>query len=123
LPCRGRNSTSSDRWFDQYKAQIKNDHAQIDYARTQLEFTTIRAPLSARIGIRQLDQGNFVRAISPSIIAVITQLQPISVIFTVSAAALARTQFVPGRTKAPVAALDQDNITELDQGTIDLVDN
>ncbi|UFZ04763.1 efflux RND transporter periplasmic adaptor subunit [Bradyrhizobium ontarionense] len=108
---------------DQYRAQIKNDHAQIDYARTQLGFTTIRAPLSGRIGIRQVDQGNFVRASAPSTIATITQLQPISVIFTVSAAALSQTQLVPGQAKAPVSAYDQDNVTELDKGSIELVDN
>lgn len=108
---------------EQYKAQIRNDHAQIDYARTLLAFTTIRAPLSGRIGIRQVDQGNFVRAGTASVIATITQLQPVSVIFTVSAAALAQTQFVPGQTKAPVSAYDQDNVTELDKGTIELVDN
>ena len=108
---------------DQYRAQIKNDQAQVDYARTQLGFTTIRASLSGRIGIRKVDQGNFVRAITPSVIAVITQMRPISVILTVSAAALTQTQFVPGQTMAHVTALDQDNVTELDQGTIDLVDN
>jgi membrane fusion protein, multidrug efflux system len=108
---------------DQYKAQVKNDEAQIDYARTQLGFTTIRAPLSGRVGIRQIDQGNFVRAISPTVIVVITQLQPISIIFTVSAAALGQTHLTPGQTSSPVAALDQDNTTELDRGTVDLVDN
>ena len=108
---------------DQYKAQIKADEAQLDYALTQLTYTAIRAPLSGRIGIRQVDQGNLVRAGSGSVIAVITQLQPISVIFTVSAAALSETQFVPGPIKAAVTALDQDNATELDHGTIDLVDN
>jgi multidrug efflux system membrane fusion protein len=108
---------------EQYKAQVKNDQAQIDYARTLLGFTTIRAPLSGRVGIRQLDRGNFVRAISPSVIVTITQLQPISVIFTVSAAALGQTHLKPGQMSAPVAALDQDNTTELDRGTIDLVDN
>ncbi|WP_315828522.1 MULTISPECIES: efflux RND transporter periplasmic adaptor subunit [unclassified Bradyrhizobium] len=108
---------------EQYRAQIKNDHAQIDYARTQLGFTTIRAALSGRIGIRQVDQGNFVRASAPSTIAIITQLQPISVIFTVSAAALSQTQLVPGQTRVLVQAYDQDNVTEFDKGTIDIVDN
>ena len=43
---------------DQYRAQVTNDEAQIDYARNQLSYTTIRAPIGGRVGIRQLDRGN-----------------------------------------------------------------
>jgi multidrug efflux system membrane fusion protein len=108
---------------NQYRAQVKNDEAQIDYARTQLGYTTIRAPISGRLGIRQLDQGNFVHAVSPATIVTITQLQPISVIFTLSAAAVAQTRLTLGQVNAPVIALGTDNTTELDRGAINLIDN
>lgn len=108
---------------DQYKAQVSNDDALIDYARTQLEFTTIRSPISGRIGIRQVDQGNFVLASSGASLAVVTQLKPISVIFTISSVSVAQTRMSLGRTRLPVAALATDNVTILDQGFVEVVDN
>jgi multidrug efflux system membrane fusion protein len=108
---------------NQYKAQVKNDEAQIDYARTQLGYTTIRAPITGRLGIRQVDQGNFVHAVNPATIVTITQLQPISVIFTLSAVAVGQTHLTLGQVDAPVIALGTDNTTELDRGAINLVDN
>ena len=108
---------------DQYRAQTVNDQAQIDYARTQLDYATIRAPISGRVGIRQIDQGNFLHASDSKPIVVITQLQPISVIFTLASAALERTKLTLGQVAAPVAALGQDDHTELDRGTVDVVDN
>jgi multidrug efflux system membrane fusion protein len=107
----------------QYKAQVKNDEAQIDYARTQLGYTTIRAPIGGRLGIRQVDQGNFVHAVNPATIVTITQLQPISVVFTLAAAAVGQTRLTLGQVDAPVAALGPDNAAELDHGVITLVDN
>ncbi len=108
---------------DQYRAQTMNDQAQIEYARTQLDYATIKAPISGRIGIRQIDQGNFVHASDSKPILVITQLQPISVIFTLASAALERTKLTIGHAEAPVVALGQDDRTELDRGTIDVIDN
>jgi multidrug efflux system membrane fusion protein len=108
---------------EQYRAQVKNDDAQIDYARTQLGYTTIRAPIGGRLGIRQVDRGNFMRSVSPTTIVTITQLQPISVVFTVAATAVAETRLSLGQVNAPVVALGADNSTELDRGTITLVDN
>jgi multidrug efflux system membrane fusion protein len=108
---------------EQYKAQVKNDEAQIDYARTQLGYTTIRAPIGGRLGIRQVDQGNFVHAVNPATIVTITQLQPISVVFTLAAAAVGQTRLTLGQVDAPVTALGPDNTTELDHGVITLVDN
>jgi membrane fusion protein, multidrug efflux system len=108
---------------EQYKAQVKNDEAQIEYARTQLGYTSIRAPIGGRLGIRQVDQGNFVHAVSPATIVTITQLQPISVIFTLAAAAVGQTRLTLGQVNAPVTALGPDNATELDRGVINLVDN
>jgi membrane fusion protein, multidrug efflux system len=108
---------------DQYRAQVVNDDAQIDYARHQLNYTTIRAPLSGRVGIRQVDQGNFVRASDRATIVTITQLKPISVVFTLAAAAVGQTKLTLGQVNAPVTALGPDNTSELDRGVINLVDN
>jgi multidrug efflux system membrane fusion protein len=108
---------------DQYRAQVKNDDAQIEYARTQFGYTSIRAPISGRLGIRQVDQGNFLRATTPTTIVTITQLQPISIIFTLSAAAVGQTRLSLGQVEAPVVALAANTTTELDKGIITLVDN
>jgi multidrug efflux system membrane fusion protein len=108
---------------DQARAQIRTDQAQIDYARTQLEFTTIRAPISGRVGIRQIDQGNVIHAADNTTIAVIAQLQPISVVFTIAANALEATRLTLGEVHAPVVAYGADETRVLDTGMVELVDN
>jgi multidrug efflux system membrane fusion protein len=106
-----------------YQGAVSNDEAQIAYAQTQLGFTMITSPIDGRVGIRQVDVGNFVRTAQGTTIVVVTQLQPISVIFTVSAAAVERSRLDLGIAHVPVIALAQDNTTELDRGTTDVVDN
>jgi multidrug efflux system membrane fusion protein len=108
---------------DQYRAQVVNDDAQIDYARNQLNYTTIRAPIGGRVGIRQVDQGNVVRASDRATLVTITQLKPISVVFTAAAAAVGQTKLTIGQVNAPVTALGADNTSELDRGVVNLVDN
>jgi len=108
---------------DQYRAQIKNDQAQINYARAQLDYTSIRAPITGRVGIRQIDEGNVVHATDARPIVVIVQLQPISVIFTLPVGSLEKTALSIGRVEVPVVALASDGQTELDRGTVELVDN
>jgi membrane fusion protein, multidrug efflux system len=108
---------------EQLNAQVLNDAAQVDYARTQLEYTTIRSPIPGRTGIRLVDQGNIVRAVDNNNIVVITQLRPISVIFTVAAPLVARNRLTLGQTNIPVIAFAADGTTRLDRGKIDLVDN
>ena len=66
----------------QYEGALKADQAQIDSARLQLTYSRIRAPISGRLGLRQVDVGNIVHAGDTNGIVVITQLQPISVVFT-----------------------------------------
>jgi multidrug efflux system membrane fusion protein len=107
----------------QYEGAVLNDAAQIAYAQTQLGFTTITCPIDGRVGIRQVDVGNFVRAAQGTTIVVVTQLRPISVIFTVSAEAVARSKLDLGIAHVPVIALAQDDTTELDRGSADVVDN
>jgi multidrug efflux system membrane fusion protein len=66
----------------QYQAAIQHDQGAIDNARVQLGYTTITAPLSGRVGLRLVDQGNIVHAGNPGGLVVITQLNPIAAIFT-----------------------------------------
>jgi multidrug efflux system membrane fusion protein len=66
----------------QLEAQVTQDQAQIDTARTQLGYTTIVAPLEGRTGMRQVDAGNIVHAADTTGMVTITQLHPISVMFT-----------------------------------------
>jgi multidrug efflux system membrane fusion protein len=107
----------------QYQGAVLNDAAQIDYAQTQLGFTSITSPIDGRVGIRQVDAGNFLRAGDGTTIVVVTQLKPISVVFTVAADAVARAELGVGIVHVPVIALGQDDTTELDRGTVELVDN
>jgi multidrug efflux system membrane fusion protein len=102
---------------------VQQDEAQIEFAKTQLEYTKIRAPISGRVGIRQVDQGNILRAADGTTIVVLTQLKPISVVFTLSSAAAAQSGLTLGRVNIPVVALAADSATELDRGSINLVDN
>jgi membrane fusion protein, multidrug efflux system len=108
---------------DQDRAQVKLDEAQVAYAKTQVDYTTIRSPIEGRVGIRQVDQGNIVYAALNTTIVVLTQLRPISVIFTLPAKDVAAAKLAPGLANAPVIAYAADDTTELDRGTIDLVDN
>jgi multidrug efflux system membrane fusion protein len=107
----------------QLQAQLKIDQALIDNARTQLDYTTITAPIAGRTGIRQVDPGNNVHATDTTGIVVVTQLQPISVLFTLPEDSL------PGVSKAlaagsvSVIALLRDDKTQLDTGTLSLIDN
>lgn len=107
----------------QLRATIQGDDAAIASAQLNLDFTTITSPIDGRVGIRQVDAGNFVRAGDGTTLVVITQLKPISVVFTLSADAVARSKLDIGQAKVPVAALAQDDTTELDHGVVELVDN
>ncbi|UFZ03296.1 efflux RND transporter periplasmic adaptor subunit [Bradyrhizobium ontarionense] len=108
---------------EQYRADLLSFEAQINYAKAQLNYATIVSPIDGKVGVRQVDVGNYVQASSPSTIAVITQLQPISVIFTISSVAAATAQLRPGGAKIPVLAFAPDQTTELDRGIVETVDN
>jgi multidrug efflux system membrane fusion protein len=66
----------------QYEATVKNDQAQIDYATVQLGYTTITSPISGRTGVRLIDAGNIVQTTDATGLVVVTQIEPISVLFT-----------------------------------------
>jgi multidrug efflux system membrane fusion protein len=107
----------------QLQAAIQGDQAAIDNARVQLSYTTIIAPISGRTGVRLVDQGNIVRAGDAGGIVVITQLRPISVMFTLPQDALddVHEEMVKGQLK--VIAFKRDEKTVIDEGTLALVDN
>jgi multidrug efflux system membrane fusion protein len=108
---------------DQLSAQVQVDQAAIDNARTQLDYTRITSPIEGRTGIRLIDPGNIVRAAATAGIVVVTQVQPISVVFTLPEEEL---DIVGGALAAgpvQVTTLSRDGNTVLDQGTLTLIDN
>jgi multidrug efflux system membrane fusion protein len=104
-------------------AQLKGDQANIDNARTQLAYTTIVSPIEGRTGIRKVDVGNIVHSGDTNGIVVVTQFQPITLIFTLPEDSLAEINKAMGAGTVPVAAVSRDGATELDRGTLQLVDN
>jgi multidrug efflux system membrane fusion protein len=107
----------------QLTAQIKGDEAAIDNARTQLEYTTIRSPIDGRTGIRQVDPGNNVHATDTTGMVVVTQLEPISIIFTLPEEAFGQLSEALARGTVTATALSRDDKEELDHGTVELIDN
>src|SRR3954451_646532 len=86
----------------QFQALVQQDQAQIDNARTQLSYTTITSPIDGRTGIRQVDPGNIVRAADTTGLVVITQLQPVSVLFTLPQQALPAVAQAMAARPAPI---------------------
>jgi multidrug efflux system membrane fusion protein len=109
---------------DQFQATVQADQAAIDNAKTQVDYTQIKSPIDGRTGVRIVDVGNIVHASDQNGIVVITQLHPISVVFTLPEQNL---QSILGAGAAngglPVLALDRGNTTTLDQGKLAVVDN
>lgn len=109
----------------QLQATVKADDANIEAAQTQLDYTTIRAPLSGRTGIRLVDQGNIVHAAGTGGLVVITQLRPISVVFTLPQDQLQEVLQAMRASKTPLQATAQgrDDRRTLAQGAVAFVDN
>lgn len=103
---------------------VKNDQALVDTARLNLQFTRITAPIPGRLGIRQMDEGNMVHAATTAALVVITQMQPIYVIFPIPAASLpAVLARLHAGDELVVDAYDQDNKVKLASGKLLTVDN
>ena len=107
----------------QLKAQIRGDQAAIDSAQIQLGYTTITSPLSGRTGIRLVDQGNIVHASDATGLVVITQLQPISVVFTLPESDLPAVQSALAAGPVQILAISRDDNRQLAEGTIAVLDN
>jgi multidrug efflux system membrane fusion protein len=107
----------------QTQAMIQGDQAAIDNARTQLDYTTIRSPIDGRTGFRLVDQGNNVHATDTAGIVVITQIHPISVVFTLPEENLQAVAKAMAQGTVQATALASDNTTVLDLGKVALIDN
>jgi membrane fusion protein, multidrug efflux system len=108
----------------QYEGTVKSDQANIDTYKLDLIYARITAPVSGRVGLRQVDPGNYVTPGDTNGIVVLTQLQPISVIFTASESDLpAILKQMRTGAKLPVAAYDRSNTTPLESGELATIDN
>jgi multidrug efflux system membrane fusion protein len=108
---------------DQLTAQVQVDQAAIDNARTQLDYTRITSPIEGRTGIRLIDPGNIVRAAGTAGIVVVTQVQPISVVFTLPEENISMVGAALALGPVEVTTLSRDGDAVLDQGTLTLIDN
>ena len=108
----------------QYQGTVKTNQAAVNDAKLNLEFTKIRAPISGRVGLRQLDVGNLVAANDTTALVVITQTEPIVVSFTLpeNDLALVIARYRSG-AKLPVQAWDRGDRKELAVGVLSSIDN
>src|SRR5258706_6420284 len=115
---------TQDALVHQYEATLKVDRAAIDNARLQLDYTRITAPVGGRLGLRQVDLGNTVRAGDANGLVVITQLQPITVIFSIPEDSLPPVmKKLQAGEKLPATAFDRAGKTQLAAGMLLTVDN
>jgi multidrug efflux system membrane fusion protein len=114
----------------QQQAVLKSDQAAIDYAKTQLGYTKLVAPFDGVAGIRLIDVGNIIHASTsrsfpgePNALVAVNQVQPISVMFTLTAADIPAVQDALAKGSVKAIALSADGKTELDTGTLAAIDN
>lgn len=107
----------------QLEGAVRADQAQIDSVKLNLIYTRITAPVSGRVGLRQVDVGNMVHASDPTGILVITQLQPIAVIFTLTEDHLSAVSQRMHAGQLQVEAYSRDDQTKLSTGKLTTIDN
>src|ERR1700693_4656960 len=109
---------------NQLEASVKSDQAQIESAKLNLTYSRVTAPISGTIGLRLVDTGNIVHATDPNGLLVITEIQPITVVFTIPADQLPQVlpQTKAGRQLA-VDAYDRDLKNKLATGSVLAIDN
>ncbi len=107
----------------QLTAQIQSDQAAIDNARAMLDYATIRAPIDGRTGIRAVDAGNIVQMSDANGIVTITRIKPISILFNLPQQQLRALNAAKARGDIPVQALEPDNVTLIDDGKVEVIDN
>jgi membrane fusion protein, multidrug efflux system len=108
---------------DQFKAAVASDQASIEAAQTQLNYTTITAPIDGVVGFRQVDIGNIIHTTDTNPLTVLTQVKPSDAIFTLPQGDLGPVREAMLRGEVEVLAFDQDNKAQLAQGKLLLVDN
>jgi membrane fusion protein, multidrug efflux system len=108
---------------DQLDGQVRTDEAQVDNAKLQITYCHITAPFAGRIGLRQVDPGNIVHASDTNPMLILTQLQPIAVIFTLPEDQLQTVAKHMKNTALQVEAYSRDNQTKLATGKLQTIDN
>jgi len=108
---------------DQLDGTVRNDQAQIDSAKLNITYCHITAPFNGRIGLRQVDPGNIVHAADTNPMLILTQLQPIAVIFTLAEDVLPSVAQQMRRGTLEVDAFSRDDQTKLATGKLLTIDN
>jgi len=107
----------------QLQAMVKSDEGVIEQAKTNLSYTKLTAPIDGVTGIRQVDNGNIIHPTDANGLVDVTQIRPISLIFSLPQTDFVEIQQEMGKGPLTVLAYSQDDKTELDQGKLDLIDN
>src|SRR6266481_3494540 len=110
----------------QLQSAIKADEALIEAAKVQLSYTRLTSPIDGVTGIQQIDIGNIISPSTPNGLVVVTQIEPISLIFTLPETVLPQIQQQQEKNPSaplPVLAYSQDNTIKLEEGTLGLVNN
>jgi membrane fusion protein, multidrug efflux system len=109
---------------EQVQGTVKNDQGTVQADEIQVQFCHIVSPIDGRIGLRLVDPGNVVQANSSTVLAVVTQLQPITVVFTVAEDALSQIQpHLRQGARLPVEAYDRTNQKIISRGSLISLDN
>jgi multidrug efflux system membrane fusion protein len=107
----------------QLQSAIKADEAMIEQAEVQLSYTRLTSPISGVTGVRQIDVGNIIHPTDPNGLVVVTQIEPISLIFTLPESDLPQIQTQMAKGPLTVLAYSQDDKTKLDEGKLLLANN
>ncbi len=107
----------------QLQSSLKSDQAATDNARAQLSYTTLTAPFDGVTGVRLMDVGNIIHPTDTNGLVVVTQVQPISVLFTLPAVDISQVQDALSSGQVQAVAYDQAGVKKLDTGQLLLVNN
>jgi membrane fusion protein, multidrug efflux system len=107
----------------QLQAMVKSDEAVIESAKVNLSYTRLTAPIDGVTGIRQIDKGNIIHPTDTNGLVDVTQIQPISLIFTLPEATFPEIQQEIAKGPVKVLTYSQDDKTQLDEGKLLLIDN
>jgi multidrug efflux system membrane fusion protein len=108
----------------QYEGTVKNDQGTVQFDQIQVDYCHITAPIAGRVGLRLVDPGNVVQSAGTITLALITQLEPITVIFTIPEDSLGQVEArLNAKAKLPVDAFDRTAQTKIASGSLLTLDN
>jgi multidrug efflux system membrane fusion protein len=108
----------------QDQGTVKNDQGTVNYDQVELDYCHVTAPIDGRVGLRLVDPGNVVQANGTTVLVVITQVQPITIIFTLAEDSLAEVQARMRKVhKLPVEAWDRAQTAKIASGNLQTIDN